>query len=263
MWGMLFSRHVPLVEKIDVLIPTINLPLSLLFFLFIIDTNFVLTALFSHEKVLTVEFGTLALALPVMQLDAAFTVLNRVDLFVVTWLTLLAPVLCFMIDMWRTPVRLFRFLCQSTALYGALGPLSSLGVFLFAVTGKAVFHVTADRSIDGGAEAAAADSRPGSWWRAVKSFAIRSHPDHWAVQGFEIACGLLFAWFALQSFQIAFFGLALALLLFPLLHHVKWEHGVMQAVIILPLTLVLSGLSMSGLALAGMQTVFFGFGFHF
>jgi cellulose synthase/poly-beta-1,6-N-acetylglucosamine synthase-like glycosyltransferase len=261
MWTMLFSRRIPLVEKIDVLIPTINLPLSLLFFLFIIDTNFVLTALFSQEKILTMELGGMALALPVLHLDPAFAVLNRADLFIVTWLTLLAPVLCFMIDMWRTPLRLFRFLCQSTALYGALGPLSSLGVFLFAVTGKAVFHVTADRGAT--SRAAAAGSMLGRSWQAVRSFAIRSHPDHWAVQAFEVACGMLFAWFAIQSFQIAFFGLALALLLFPVLHHVKWERGVMQAAMILPLTLVLSGLSMSGLALAGVQTVFFGFGFHF
>ncbi len=204
----------------------------------------------------------MALTLPVLQLDPAFAVLNRADLFVVTWLTPLAPVLCFMIDMWRTPLRLFRFACQSTALYGAFGPLSSLGVFLFAITGKAVFHVTPDRGSNRTRTAAAAGSPLTRSWQAVKSFAIRSHPDHWLVQGFEVLYGLLFAWFAVQSFQIAFLGLALALLLFPLLHHVKWEHGVLQAAMILPLTLVLSGLSMSGLALAGAQTVFFGFGFH-
>jgi cellulose synthase/poly-beta-1,6-N-acetylglucosamine synthase-like glycosyltransferase len=263
MWQLLSSRTIPFVEKIDVLIPTINLPLSLLFFLFVVDTNFVIASLYGHQETLTVETGILPLTLGVMHLDPAFAILNRVDLFAITLLTLVAPVLCFIIDMWRTPVRLIRFLCQSTALYGALGPLSSLGVLMFSLTGKAVFHVTADR----GSGTAAAEPQAGNlfsrWAEGVKRFMIRSHPDHWLVQSFEIACGLLFAWAALQSFQIAFFGLAFALLLFPILHHVRWENRVVQVLVMLPLLLVIAGLSVSGMALAGMQTVFFGFGFHF
>lgn len=264
LWPLLKSRNIPWVEKIDVLIPTINLPLSLLFFLFVVDTNFVITQLYGHEQVLTFETGLLPISFGVTHLDPAFAALNRADLFAVTLATLISPVLCFILDMWKTPVRLVRFLCQSTALYGALGPLSSLGVLMFSLTGKAVFHVTADRhSGHAGSPAATGASRLQRSWDAVKRFAIRSHPDHWLVQAFEIACGLLFAWAALQSFQIAFFGLATALLLFPILHHVRWEHPVMQTLVMAPLMLVVTGMTVSGMALAGMQTVFFGFGFHF
>ncbi|HEY5762402.1 MAG TPA: hypothetical protein VIS73_04260 [Rhodocyclaceae bacterium] len=92
---------------------------------------------------------------------------------------------------------------------------------------------------------------------------IRSHPDHWLVQTFEVACGMLFACAAMQSFQIAFFGLALALLMVPILHHVRWESCAVQVMVLAPLTLVVIGMGVSGMALAGMQTVFFGFGFHF
>lgn len=264
LWPLLKSRKVPLVEKVDVLIPTLNLPLSLLFFLFVIDTNFVITQMFGHEKILTLETGLGPLTMSVVQLDAAFSQLHRTDLYAITLVTLVSPVLCFIIDMWRKPVMLAGFLGRSTALYGALGPLSSLGVLLFAATGKAVFHVTADRT---SGTAGGFETRNQAWpvrlWEDAKRFAGRSHPDHWGVQAFEIACGLLFAWAAINSFQIAFFGLAVALLLFPLLHHVRWEHRAMQVMTMVPLTLVMTGLAINSFAMAGMQTVFFGFGFHF
>ena len=263
LWQLLKSRTIPFVEKIDVLIPTINLPLSLLFFLFVVDTNFIIANLYGHQEIMTIETGLLSFDLGVMHLNPAFMILNRGDLFAITLVTLVAPVICFILDMWRTPVRLVRFLCQSTALYGALGPLSSLGVAMFSMTGKAVFHVTADRSSGSVAGAAPAGNALTRWWDSVKRFMTRSHPDHWLVQTFEIGCGLLFAYAAMQSFQIAFFGLALALLMFPILHHVRWENRIVQVMVMLPLLLVVTGMGVSGMALAGMQTVFFGFGFHF
>lgn len=263
MWQLLKSRSIPFVEKIDVLIPTINLPLSLLFFLFVVDSNFVIANLYGHQELMTIETGLIPLNFGVMHLDPAFTIFNRADLFAITLVTLVAPVICFILDMWKTPVRLVRFLCQSTALYGALGPLSSLGVLMFSMTGKAVFHVTADRSSGSAAAAPQTGNVLSRWWDGVKRFMIRSHPDHWLVQAFEVACGLLFAYAAMQSFQIAFFGLALALLMFPILHHVRWENRAVQVMVMAPLTLVVVGMGVSGMALLGMQTVFFGFGFHF
>jgi cellulose synthase/poly-beta-1,6-N-acetylglucosamine synthase-like glycosyltransferase len=264
LWPLLKSRNIPLVEKIDVLLPTLNLPLALLFFLFVIDTNFVLTGMFGHSEVMTIETGIAPLTVNALQMDSAFSALHRADLFVITILTLVAPVLCFIIDMWRTPVKLFGFLGRSTALYGALGPLSSIGVLLFSVTGKAVFHVTADRgSGQSGARNAGGQPTLARFWEGIKVFAGRSHPDHWGVQIFEVACGLLFAWAAWQSFQVAFFGLALALLLFPILHHTVWENRAVQVLTMVPMVLILLGLAVNSMAFVGMQTMFFGFGFHF
>lgn len=263
MWGMLRSPNISWVEKVDVLIPTVNLPLSLLFFLFLVDTNLVLANYFGTYRVVTAELGGLSFTLPTLRLDPAFEVLNRADLFMITWLTLISPVLCFILDLWRTPVTLTRFLARSTALYGALGPLSSIGVAMFALTRRAVFHVTADQR---SGETTGPAPAGNVWLRfrsGLRSFAERSHPDHWGVRGFELFCGLGCAWMAVNSFQIAFFGLALALVLFPVLHRARWENPWLQALLYVPLALVLLGLSLSGLALLGMQTMFFGFGFHF
>ena len=152
---LVLSPRIPLVEKLDVLFPTLNLPLSLAFFLFILDANVLLPALFGRSQPLTLALGGLELALPTVALDPAFGAVMTADFFAITVLTLLAPVLCFVVDGWRRPRRLLRFLAGSTATYGTLGPLSSVGVLLYAATGKAVFHVTADRGAAAGAPRAA------------------------------------------------------------------------------------------------------------
>src|SRR5262249_12318813 len=143
---LLRSRRISWIEKIDILLPTLNLPLSFLFFLFVLDANLVLTSLYGHMETMTWLIRGREWRAPVLHLDPPFAVLNRPDLFPVTLAALLSPLLCFMIDMARHPRRLWGFLARSTALYGALGPLSSIGVVLFALTRRAVFHVTGDAS---------------------------------------------------------------------------------------------------------------------
>ena len=254
--SMLASRRIPLVEKLDVLMPTLNLPLSLFYFLFLIDANLVLTSLYSIEHPVTLTAFGREIILPTLTLDARFNVINSMDFFFITLVALVSPVLCFIIDMARTPRKLFRFLAQTTVVYGALGPLSCMGVFFYAITGKAVFHVTADRS-----------ARPVGERRSLRArlvhFAAGSHPDHWFVQGFEITCGAVFTIICLKLFQISFLGLSLAFMLLPLLHHVRWDHPLIRKLVFIPLLLVVLGISLGGLSVFGMQTLFFGAGFHF
>src|SRR5882762_4602883 len=255
------SRRIPLVEKLDVLFPTLNLPLSLLYFLFILDANLILPALFGEARAMTLVAGGAPLTVPFTLLDARFLPVMTPDFYAITLLTLLAPVLCFILDMWRTPVRLLRFLGHSTAAYGTLGPLSSIGVLLYLITGKAVFHVTADRG-DGTAVAASAPVL----WRlraaAAKLFA-GSHPDHAAVQGLEILCGVVFAVICLETFQVSFFGLSLGFILLPVLHHKRWESPLLRALVYVPFAFIVLGIALGGLSLLGLSTVLFGYGFHF
>jgi len=255
------SPRIPLVEKLDVLFPTLNLPLALLYFLFVLDANLLLVALYSEPRALTVVLGGAEWALPVRLLDARFGAIMGPDFWAMTLLTLVAPILVFVIDMWRTPVRLLKFLAHATATYGTLGPLSSIGVLLYAATGRAVFHVTADR---GGAAAETARAplleRVRSGWRKLLA---GSHPDHLAVQGFELACGLGFAALSVWTFQVSFFGLALGFALLPLAHRVGWDAWPVRALLTLPFAFVLLGVALGGLSLFGLQTVMFGMGFHF
>ncbi|MGH9932169.1 MAG: glycosyltransferase, partial [Pyrinomonadaceae bacterium] len=262
MWPALRSRKISLVEKLDVLFPTLNLPLALFYLLFVIDANLILVSLFGQVQWLTVTLNNTQIALPTLRLNQSFAAVTGVDFFLITFLTLIAPVLCFVVEMWRRPLQLLRFLGKSTAIYGTLGPLSCLGVLLYALTGRAVFHVTAD-----GANANAVDSAEGRSWARLKTNLRRllagSHPDHRLVQIFEITCGIVFSLMSIGMLQISFLGLAIGFILLPGMHHVSWEQPLMRRLVYLPFLLILAGLSLGGLSLFGVQTALFGYGFHF
>lgn len=263
MWPALRSRRVPLVEKLDVLFPALSLPLALVYFLFVIDANIVFAFLFTRPQPLTVELGGHALVLPVRALHSGFAVVQSWDFFLITLLTFVAPILCFVIDLAGKPRQLFRFLCQSTVMYAALGPMSSLGVLGYLLTGKATFLVTGDRGRTVTAHGAGPTTPWGRAWRGLQRVAAGSHPDHPLVQGFEVACGLVFGLACLQLVQLSFLGLALAFVLMPILHHVPWDHPLTQRLVYLPFVFILGGLLIGGLGLLGLQPVFFGYGFHF
>ncbi|MBK6781201.1 MAG: hypothetical protein IPG75_16930 [Gemmatimonadetes bacterium] len=83
------------------------------------------------------------------------------------------------------------------------------------------------------------------------------------MQGFEVACGVVFGVACLQLVQLSFLGLAFAFVLLPVLHHVPWENPLVQRLIYVPFLFILGGLLIGGLGLLGLQPVFFGYGFHF
>lgn len=261
--ALLRSRHISWVEKLDILLPTLNLPLSFLFFLFVIDANLVLTGLYGSIDRMTWLVAGAEWRVPMLRLDPAFAVLNRVDLYLVTLLALTSPVLCFVIDMWRHPRRLWSFLAKSTALYGALGPLSSMGVLLFGLTRHAVFHVTADKFSGPVQPGAASGSSAGRWREKARQFALRSHPDDALVQSLELACGGVLVTLACTTVQLPFLGLAFGYLMLPLLHHWRWESHRVRMLVQIPFVLIVTGMALGGLSLLGVQTVFFGYGFHF
>src|SRR5205807_8348332 len=91
MWRMIRSRNISLVEKLDDLFPTLNLPLSLFYFLFVLDANFVLPTLFGRPHPLTVSLGSSHFILSGWQLHPALGVLNVSDFFLISLLSLLSP----------------------------------------------------------------------------------------------------------------------------------------------------------------------------
>jgi len=262
---LLKSKRLSWVEKLDILLPTLNLPLSFLFFLFVLDANILLTTFFGEMDWMTWVVRGQEMRVPVVRLDPAFTVLNRPDLYLVTLVALLSPVLCFVIDMYKQPVRLWSFLAKSTALYGALGPLSSIGVVLFGLTRRAVFHVTADKTNQATSPSTVRQAKSPLAWLAgeMRQFAFRSHPDYVLVQSLEIAIGATLVTLACATVQLPFLGLALAYLMLPLLHHWRWESLGVRVLVQLPFFLIVTGIALGSLSLIGVQTVFFGYGFHF
>ena len=204
------------------------------------------------------------MVLPVFSLSSGFQAIFTPDFFLMTMLTFFAPVMCCVLDMALRPMRLLRFLCHSTALYAALGPLSAVGVLSFLATGKALFLVTGDRSGGDLQTATKQNLSLRTRWRAYwKELVGRSHPDRKPIQAFEILVGLSFALVCLALFQVSFFGLCLAFVLLPLLHHLTWENRWMKVLVYLPFLFILLGVGIGAMSAFGMQTVFFGYGFHF
>ena len=262
MGWLLRAKNISWTEKLDILFPTLNLPLTLVYFLFMINANLILPYFFGHSTDVTFVLAGQEWVLPVMSMDVGFQAIYDWDFFAITMLAFFAPVLCFIIGLAHQPLRLFRFLSQSTVLYAALSPLSSIGVLAYMVSGKAVFLVTGDHAqqgdshLDGGRKVQ-------RWRKSWADFLAKSHPDTGIVQGFELLTGLLFGMACLYTFQISFLGLCLAFVLLPIMHHLGWNHRVLRVLMYLPFVLILLGVFVAGLSLFGLQSVFFGYGFHF
>jgi cellulose synthase/poly-beta-1,6-N-acetylglucosamine synthase-like glycosyltransferase len=264
MKGTILSRKISWVEKLDVIFPTINLPLALFYFLYLVDANIVMALFFSRPHPLTVDLGATEIVLPTYALDSGFSAIMSMDFYAITLMTLTAPILCFIIELYRKPLVLWRFLAKSTAIYGTLGPLSCIGVVFYALTGKAVFHVTADKNQSNNKIKTNHDD--GFYYKTKKKFKQffrGSHPDSKIIQGFEVLCGFTFALICLKMFQISFLGLALGFMLLPIMHHISWENRFIQKLIYLPISFLVVGLTLGGLSIFGLQTALFGFGLHF
>ncbi len=257
------AKNISLTEKLDILFPTMNLPLTLLYFMFMLNANLALPYFFGHHQDLTFVVGGSEFTLPIIALDADFQVIYGWDFYLITIMTFFAPVLSFVVALATKPLKLFRFLSHSTAMYAALTPLSSMGVLAYFISGKAFFLVTGDQNQEEHTRAA----KTNGWFAGIRGgwnrFLAKSHPDTRMVQGFEILTGIGFGLASLMMFQISFMGLCLAFLLLPLMHHLKWENRFVRKIVYLPFLLIMAGVLLSGFSVFGMKAVFFGYGFHF
>ncbi len=251
-------------EKMDILFPTLNLPLTLLFFCFMINANLVLPYLFGMRQPITFVSGSNEVVANIVRLDNGFGVINSLDFYVITLLTFLSPVLCFIIALANKPVKLFKFLSHSTALYAALSPLSSLGVIGYFVTGKASFLVTGEKKNSLQPATVLKNQFGGIPFKgSITKFFNNSHPDQKAVRYFEIFTGILFGVISIIMFQVSFLGLCCAFIILPLMHKLGWENKIIKVLVYVPFVLIIVGLLLATLDLAGMQSTFFGYGFHF
>jgi cellulose synthase/poly-beta-1,6-N-acetylglucosamine synthase-like glycosyltransferase len=260
---LLRAKNISWTEKLDILFPTLNLPLTLVYFLFMLNANLFLPLFFGQPQDITFVVGSEEIRLPMMAFDPRFQVIYGWDFYLITMLTFFAPVLSFIVALASKPLKLFRFLSHSTAMYAALTPLSSMGVLAYMVSGKAHFLVTGEQNQSEHTQQQASGNLRSRLRNTWQQFLAKSHPDTRLVQAFEILTGLAFGVAALVMFQISFMGLCLAFLLLPIMHHLKWENRLVKVLVYVPFLLIMLGVVLSGLSVFGMKAVFFGYGFHF
>lgn len=260
---LLRAKNITWAEKFDILFPTLNLPLTFLYFLFMLNANLVLPYFFGEWADVTYVLAGQEIVFPVMLLNSGFEVIYDWDFFAITLLTFFAPVLCFIIALIHKPIKLFKFLSHSTALYAALSPLSSLGVIAYMISGKAIFLVTGDVKQESTNQEKIKVDWLGNIKASYQKFITKSHPDQNVVQWFEVLTGLGFIIVCIYMFQISFLGLCLAFILLPIMHHLGWENKWVKKLVYVPFCLILLGIALASLSMLGMQAVFFGYGFHF
>ncbi len=251
-------------EKMDILFPTLNLPLTLLFFCFMINANLVLPYLFGIKQPITYVVGGSEHVMNILRLNNGFSVINSIDFYIITLLTFISPVLCFIIALANKPIKLFKFLAHSTALYAALSPLSSIGVIGYFFTGKATFLVTGEKNTNSSKNLVLKSQiAVFPFKKAILNLLTKSHPDAKGIQIFEVITGVLFGFISIFMFQLSFLGLCLAFVLLPIMHKYGWENKIIKVVVYVPFLLILLGLLLATISLLGMQSSFFGYGFHF
>ena len=125
---LLRSNRMPWSEKLDILFSMANLPVTLFFFLYMVIAAIVLPVAIGERNILTIEAFRTSFDIPVMLMPQGMNILYTWDFFLITVCALLSPILCFILEMWRRPLRLLRFLTHSTSLYAALAPLSTMSV---------------------------------------------------------------------------------------------------------------------------------------
>lgn len=244
---LLKSKNISLPEKLDILFPTANLPLTLFFFVFMIMTSIVLPVTIGERTTLTIETGLSAMNIPIVRMPVEMNVLYTWDFYLMTVVALLSPLLCFILAMWRSPLKLLRFLAHSTSLYAALAPLSTICVVGYLKTRAARFLVTGDN---------VESTSSGHYW-------MDTHPDSPTTQRLEWIAAWVFLIGAMVSFQIALFGLAIGYALLAVMHSADWGRPGLQTLSWIPFVFIVTGISLGGMSLFGMQPVFFGYGFHF
>lgn len=228
--ALLRAGRISRVEKLDILFTTSGLPVSLLFLFFVLDANLVLPALFGRPGTLTLQAGAASLAVPTVLLDPVFAAVLTPEFLVVTLVAILSPILCFVLDLAQRPLVLARFLAASVVTYGALAPLSAVGVLAFAATRRAVFHVTGEA-------------------RSTRRRGLGAgHPDQLPVQLFEAGIGAALVAVGAAGLQPSLLGVGLSYALHPLLHHVMWGTSLARALVPVPLALLLMGGLVTALA---------------
>jgi cellulose synthase/poly-beta-1,6-N-acetylglucosamine synthase-like glycosyltransferase len=261
---LIAAKKITWQEKMDILFPTLNLPLTLLFFCFMINANLVLPYLFGIKQPITFVSGGEEHVMNIVRLSPGFSVINSMDFYVITMLTFISPVLCFIIAMANRPLKLLKFLSHSTALYAALSPLSSIGVIGYFITGKASFLVTGEKStVNTASVVLKSEIVPLPFKKSISNILSQSHPDQKTIQFFEIITGVIFGLISICMFQLSFLGLCIAFILLPIMHRAGWNNAIIKVIVYIPFGLILLGLILSSLSMLGMQSSFFGYGFHF
>ena len=214
------ATQVGLVEKWDVLVRTLRLPTGSLVLPYVL---------------------CLSALLPRLSRGEGPTALFSWDFALMTVLASFGPCYPFMVDLWREPLRLVHLIFHAITVSYSLILLATLSLLTCILVGEAHFVVTGD--------AASAKRRV----KGLREFLGTLPANHPAIESSEILIALLLGSLGLITGNYALLGVALALILAPLLSRFGWQNKALSLFAYLPFTLIVVSIVLGGLGFWGLK----------
>ena len=226
------SKNITAIEKLDLLARTVRIPSQALTLLFL---------LLAFPLIPLAEAGTLSAT----SIDRAFSPLLTPGLMALTLLLAFAPLYPFVVYLRRKPAQLVRLIFHSIPLHCSFLVLALVSFMAYALRGRAMFLVT------GTQDGAAIQSQS---MGALKGFLQRLSADSPLVTILELVGVVFFGCMGLATGSLVLLGIALVLLLSPLVRRYGWENKAIALAVYLPLALIIAGLATSLSGIVGAQS---------
>jgi hypothetical protein len=178
-------------------------------------------------------------ALSATSIDRAFGSMLSPGLVAVTLLTAAAPLYPFFVYLRRKPLKLVPLLFRSITLHYSPLALAITSFVVYILRGRAMFLVT------GTQDGAAIRSQPVG---VVRGFLQRLSPDSRLVIALDVVLALILGYVGIITGGLVLIGIALVLLMSPVMRRYGWHNRAISVAVYLPLALVIAGLvtSLSG-----------------
>jgi len=220
------NKGIFFIEKLDLLVRTIRLPSEALALPFL---------LLAFPLIPLADGGTLSAT----SIDRTFGSMVSPGLVTVTLLTAAAPLCPFFVYLRRKPLKLVPLLFGSITLHYSPLALAITSFVVYILRGRAMFLVTGTR------DGAAVQSQPVGVFRR---FLQRLGADCRLVIALDVVLGLILGYVGIITSGLVLIGIALVLLMSPVIRRYGWHNRVISVAVYLPLALVIAGLvtSLSG-----------------
>ncbi len=225
------NKGISFMEKLDLLARTIRIPLQSLTLPFLL--LFLLVPL-ANEGMLSA-----------ISLDRAYGAMLSPVVVSATLLMAAAPLYPFFVYLRKQLLRLVALSFRSVTLHCSFMALAVMSLLVYVFRGRAMFVVTGTR--DGAAVQSQSTGR-------LSGFLQRLNADSLLVIAMEIALGLVLGYVGIACGSLIVVGVALVLIMSPMVRRFGWQNRAISVAVYLPLILIVAGLVIGLLDVATAQS---------
>ena len=226
------AAHIPWFEKLDVLVSGVSLLLALPFVLFLFLVGVALPLFFTHF-----QFQGPMIRMPILYEKTSLAIATQMqsnlfwswDVFLLMIATVFAPLVPAIVDYFRRPKQMFRYLAAYIFCFFSLQVTSAIHLLVFLFTRKAIFPVTGDHS----------------------QFS-QSQANYRGVLLIEVIAGVFFWAIGVTAQNIWFLPISVALCMSPCLFQWNLNPKMMRYAVFVPFMMTLEIIYLIGKRLPGL-----------